>query len=232
MFFKGLMMCVVVIGTGLAAPALAQSGKKGSSGGAITSAPDCGELVFSNGEMVCNCSTGASNGSVWGSGPYTADSNICTAARHAGAIGAQGGIVRLLERPGQASYNGSSANGVSTSGWSSYGQSFDVVAANSGAPVQASGLPACSVIPSGVESYACNCAANAAGGSVWGNGPYTSDSNICSAALHAGYIEDACGDVFVLRAQGLPEYAGAESHGVTSSDWGAYGESIVFNWNY
>ena len=48
---------------------------------------------------------------VAGSGPYTDDSSICTAAVHAGAIHAKdGGNVTIEIRPGQARYVGSDRN--------------------------------------------------------------------------------------------------------------------------
>lgn len=48
---------------------------------------------------------------VVGSGPYTDDSSICSAAVHAGAIGAKdGGEVTIEIRPGEANYAGSERN--------------------------------------------------------------------------------------------------------------------------
>ena len=48
---------------------------------------------------------------VIGSGPYTDDSSICSAAVHAGAIHAKdGGTVAIEIRPGQPSYAGSEQN--------------------------------------------------------------------------------------------------------------------------
>lgn len=60
-----------------------------------------------------------------GSGPYTADSSICTAGVHAGLITiADGGTVVIEVAAGQESYEASDANGVSTSSYGSYGSSF------------------------------------------------------------------------------------------------------------
>ena len=59
--------------------------------------------------------TGAIQGTVWGSGPYTADSNFANAAVHAGAVkvGETKTVkVRLVQDPG--AYIGGTANGVST----------------------------------------------------------------------------------------------------------------------
>jgi len=206
----------------------AQSGKKGSGQAPVGDAPACGAVAFQDGAMTCACPANGSNGSVWGSGPYTADSDICTAARHAGVIVADGGIVRLQERPGQGSYTGTNVNGVSTSDWGSYGQSFSFV----GATPVASTLAACAVIPDGAEEHSCNCPANPPQRSVWGSSPYTADSDICSAAVHSGFVDASVGgDVVLLRVPGLAMYRGEESYGVTSSDWGSYESSIIFDWN-
>ena len=233
MTYKGLLAAVAVSACMMPFGAEAQSSKKGGSlsSAPVVDAPVCGSLSFTDGEMICSCPADAGNGSVWGSGPYTADSNICTAARHAGAVDAAGGVIRLTEAAGQDSYEGSERNGVSTSSWGSYGSSFNVTAIGSKPVVAASEYATCSTMPSGVDEHACNCPANARQGSVWGNGPYTADSDICTAALHNGYIEAEGGDVFVLRVVGLDSYLGGDGYGVTTSDWGGYDSSIIFDWN-
>ncbi len=177
--------------------------------------------------QLCTCAPEAMAGSVWGVGPYTSDSSVCAAARHAGAVPAEGGAVLLTAAPGQDSYEGSEANGITTRDWGSYGSSFQVASA----PLE-SMLEACTVMPSGAETHSCHCPeAKGNTGSVWGYGPYTADSDICSAARHAGYIDGDGGDVTVLRIQGLEAYASGASNGIETSDWGAYTSSIVFDWN-
>ncbi len=65
-------------------------------------------------------------------------------------------------------------------------------------------LEVCGVIPDESEVFRCDCTAEAMGGGpVWGSGPYTADSNICSAALHAGMIGPEGGVVLVARTEGL-----------------------------
>ena len=71
----------------------------------------------------CTCAAGRS-GSVWGAGPYTADSDVCAAARHAGVIGADGGPVTALAVPGLSAYSASSANGITTGSWGGYDRSM------------------------------------------------------------------------------------------------------------
>ena len=237
MFGKEFVVALGVVAC--ASGAWAQSGKKSSGGSSSTKlvveVPSCSGLAFTGPQMECSCDAGGSLGSVWGSGPYTADSNMCTAAQHAGVIGDGGGVISLIERPGQSSYSGSSANGVTTSDWGSYGQSYIVAAAGGEAPaaepLSISQLPICGAFPAGEAQYVCYCPAGEQSGSLWGNDPYTADSAICAAAVHSGYIDENGGDVYVLGLGGLDEYYGDENNGVTSGSWGSYGESFVFDRN-
>lgn len=79
-------------------------------------------------EFTVECEAGGTPGSVWGTGTYTDDSSICTAAVHAGLITvADGGEVTFRLVEGQESYEGSSANGVDSSDYGSWGASFEFV---------------------------------------------------------------------------------------------------------
>jgi hypothetical protein len=64
--------------------------------------------------------TGRANGTVYGTDTYTSDSNLATAAVHAGILqpGEQG-VVRVRIVSVLSSYRGSTRNGVSTHSWSS-----------------------------------------------------------------------------------------------------------------
>lgn len=176
---------------------------------------------------LCSCTPDAMRGSVWGTGAYTTDSSVCAAALHAGAVAPAGGVVLITAFPGQSSYAGTTNNGITTRDWAAYGSSFQVFSV----AVETT-LPQCDVMPSGIDAYTCACpAAKGATGRVWGYGPYTADSDICSAARHAGNIEESGGTVSVLRIQGLERYEGGDSNGVNTGDWQAYSSSIVFDWN-
>lgn len=73
------------------------------------------------------CTPGGELHNVWGSGTYTADSSICSAAVHAGVITTvDGGQVALLITEGLEEYESSDANGVSSFVWLSYDLSFQV----------------------------------------------------------------------------------------------------------
>ncbi len=61
---------------------------------------------------------------VYGTDVYLDDSGICLAAVHAGLITSAGGTVTVEIRPGQASYVGSTLNGVTTSTSGQYPGSF------------------------------------------------------------------------------------------------------------
>ncbi len=210
----------------------------------LNDVPACSVAPVEGETRLCGCAPDVPAGSVWGTGPYTGDSNICTAARHAGAVGPFGGVVRVTGLPGQSSYGGSTENGVTTRSWGAYGMSFSVEAAGAGAPsapLPTTGAgsptpsaPQCTTLPEGVDRLVCSCQASPqeARQSVWGSDPYTADSSICGAALHVGYINAGePGVVMVLRLQGLDSYWGSENNGVTSQDWGPYGSSFVFDWN-
>ncbi len=74
------------------------------------------------------CPPGGSAGSVWGTGEYTHDSSVCTAAVHAGRITfAAGGAITIEMRAGRSSYVGSSRNGVTSSSYGTWSCSFAVV---------------------------------------------------------------------------------------------------------
>ena len=75
---------------------------------------------------------------------------------------------------------------------------------------------------------AVTCAANGTPGSVWGSGPYTDDSSICTAGTHAGVITQAGGGRVVVEIRpGEPTYQGTQANGVTTSDYGSWSGSYV-----
>jgi hypothetical protein len=88
-----------------------------------------GNMRGRNGERVKYfCPPGGSPGSLWGSGLYTDDSSVCTAAVHAGLITSYNGGEVLIEiRPGARSYQGSRRNGVNSQSYGSFDGSFAFV---------------------------------------------------------------------------------------------------------
>ena len=71
--------------------------------------------------------TGGNGGTVWGTDIYTDDSPIATAAVHAGVLQVgQKAVLKVTILAGQASYTGSTRNGVTTSDYGPWGGSYKV----------------------------------------------------------------------------------------------------------
>jgi hypothetical protein len=65
--------------------------------------------------------------------------------------------------------------------------------------------------------------------SVWGSDVYTTDSSICTAAVHAGLITyERGGTVTIELRPGRPVYGASERNGVTTGAYGEYRRSFVF----
>ena len=179
--------------------------------------------------LTCQCPPGSTgSGAVWGSGPYTADSRICRAALHAGAIGAGGGTVTVTPAPGQGSYQGSVMNGVPTQNYGPWGASFTIAAAGGKGAVAAGGGACPPNFLNQTAAMSCTCPAGGSGGTVWGTGVYTTDSDICRAARHLGMVGGEGGLVNVVPVPGLPTYLGSSSNGVQTQDYGAWDASFTF----
>lgn len=73
------------------------------------------------------------------------------------------------------------------------------------------------------------CPPGGASGSVWGTEVYTSDSSICTAAVHAGLIHPQQGGVVTVRRRGGQEaFKGSERNGVATRDWRSWPEAFTF----
>lgn len=101
--------------------------------------------------IQCACPAGAATGSLWGTGIYTADSSICAAALHGGAISTNGGNINVFLSGRLEAFAGSSQNGVTSSEWGAYDRSFTV------SPMQATAVPAPQPVPVPVPQTANAC---------------------------------------------------------------------------
>lgn len=187
------------------------------------------DLAGTGAAITCTCpEAGTAHQAVWGSGPYTADSSICAAALHAGAVSRRGGTVALRILPGQPRYPGSTRNGVQSTNYGAYEASFQF----DGVQV-ATGPQPC---PDDMTAYAgsdekltCSCpAVGSPRGAVWGTDTYTADSAVCAAALHAGAVSRRGGEVTVRMLAGRPRYPGSTRNGVQSIDYPEYNASYAF----
>lgn len=74
---------------------------------------------------------GSADANVYGTDIYSDDSPLTTAAVHAGVIKAgEKGVVKVTIMPGQASFRGTTRNGVTSIGWPAYPGAYKVEAAS------------------------------------------------------------------------------------------------------
>ena len=86
---------------------------------------------FLNQQFDYVCPAYGSAGTVWGTGVYTYDSSVCTAAVLEGRITLAGGGKVVIEvLPGRGSYQGSTRNGITSNSYGSYSGSFTLVSAS------------------------------------------------------------------------------------------------------
>jgi len=79
------------------------------------------------------------------------------------------------------------------------------------------------------DAVTCSCSAETAeAGTVWGAGPYSDDSAVCRAAMHAGLVGDEPANVTINFMEGRDSYSATEANGVETSRWGSWGGSFAF----
>lgn len=180
--------------------------------------------------------TGSAGGAVWGTDTYTDDSSISTAAVHAGILDVgETGFVQITIKPGQSTYTGSIQHNITTKDYTYFSGSYSLQTYNYdtsttlladpgsfadwGSFSSWTSPPVLKVSLSGVSS-----------GSIWGKGPYTCDSLLALAAVHAGKLSTAGTDVVVSvqLSAGLSSYTGNTQHGITSGSCGRYDTSFKF----
>ena len=218
-------------------PALAQAGS-----GLQPNCPrDALNLIGRAEPFTCLCADGGAR-SVWGSHPYTADSDICRAARHAGLIAEGGGRVTLRMGGAEPRFEGSRRNGVSTTDYGPFRatfrfEGFTTSAAAAPVPPPAPAPPPAAACPDNMLAQApgsaplrCRCTPEATqrAATVWGTDAYTTDSALCRAALHAGAVRRAGGEIAVRVLPGLPRYVGTTQNGVTTQNFGPWRASFRF----
>jgi hypothetical protein len=98
---------------------------------AVNALPDPGTLVNLQGEIgkVFHFRvTGNVNGAVWGTGVYTSDSTLATAAVHAGVVQAgQIGVVKVRIVVPPPAFTGTTSNGVTTSDYGMFQGAYEII---------------------------------------------------------------------------------------------------------
>lgn len=141
-------------------------------------------------DCPAECVASGNMASVWGTDVYTADSGVCTAAVHSGAISdAEGGLVLASWLPGQEAYPASEQNGVVSSEWAEWDSSFSVeafdmdayIAENPDALISgnADNSDADSADTASAEAGPCGTPQNG----TWAYAPMTAEVNTCPAVI-------------------------------------------------
>jgi hypothetical protein len=215
---------------------------------------DAGQLQGNDGTAFrVSCPANCDKGGIYGTGVYTADTSICRAGIHAGAIPVEGGTLTVVLRPGQLAYRGSEQNGIKSRDYGKYSRSFAVATAGvapagsapAGSVSAAAGAPAAGVAAgSAVIEAGCSydagqltgkdgsmfrvaCPAGCEKGSIYGTGVYTADTSICRAGIHSGAIPANGGVVTIALEPGRLAYRGSEQNGIKSHDYGKYSRSYA-----
>jgi hypothetical protein len=106
--------------------------------GRLAAMPDPGTLSEYTGRFGARLAfrvRGAVNGTVYGTGQYTLDSSLATAAVHAGVLPAgQTGVVYVEICPSPANFTATNQNGVTSNNWGAYpAGAFSFISARAGA---------------------------------------------------------------------------------------------------
>jgi hypothetical protein len=170
--------------------------------------------------------TGRTTGRLYGTDLYTDDSDLGTAAVHAGLLRAgERGFLQVTFHGASSGFVGSTRNGLTSLSWStSWGGSYRIQPVGS-----ATAAPALDVKPDPGTATAWRGelgkvlyfdVIGRSSGNLYGTDLYTDDSEIAAAAVHAGALrEGERGTVKVTIAPGASGYPGSTRNGVTSLEW-------------
>lgn len=187
-------------------------------------------------KVVYRCPARGTIGTVYGTGVYTDDSRVCSAAVHAGLITlASGGKVTIKILPGRASYLGSARHDVTSNSYGAWTGSYSFVVASSAptGPILDGGRTwkaTAAAFQGKIGSrYRYSCPPAGKLGPVRGTKVYAASSSVCSAAVHAGKISvTQGGNVVILMQAGRSSYSGTVKNGVTSQAAGQSKGSFIF----
>ncbi len=184
-----------------------------------------------NGKVLYFEVIGSNSGSIYGTDIYTDDSDLSTAAVHAGLLKVgEKGVVKVTILPGQASHASSARHGITSSAWSQYPGSYKVEPIPGGS--RAATVTSKVLSDPGSlwsyekhigKSFEFQVTGSTSGGSIWGTGVYTGDSQLSVASVHAGVLRSGeSGVVKVTILAGDSRYLGSSRNGVSSYDYGTY----------
>lgn len=178
--------------------------------------------------------TGKLGGRIWGGSDniYTDDSSLSTAVVHSGLFSVgETAIVNVTILPGQESYPSLNRNGVTSNKYGSYAGSYQITGKESGTVTKDAQLAPTdgklTIFRGRVGEFTFQVTGKTKG-RIWGGDEniYTDDSDIATAAVHAGAIKAGqTGNVKVIFLGGYESYPSITRNGVTSNSYGSFAGS-------
>jgi len=187
--------------------------------------------------FVYICPASGRKDQVWGTHIYADNSSVCSAALHDGAFTYENGAIVTIEHlPGQASYTGSTQNGITSVSLGAWPGSFQIIGAENGSDVTGVKMGGAGWTASATRfrgqnggRYRYICPGGAGNGGVYGTNTYTDDSSVCTAAVLQGLITPANGGrVTIQIAPAQASYAASRNNGVSAQSFGRALGSFVF----
>jgi hypothetical protein len=201
-------------------------------GGAIAGLTDMSEYRQEYGAAVRVEVTGRTTGAIWGTGIYSDDSDISTAAVHAGLLkDGEKGLLVVKIVPSPPLFEGTQRNGVLSREYKTWPSGYTLEKANAA-------TTATSAAATGLTSNWSNRGqlgdqyhfelTGRTDERIWGTDLYTLDSDLATAAVHAGVLKPGeKGWVVITIVKSPAKHAGSEQHGVKSFDFGPWAASFI-----
>jgi hypothetical protein len=224
------------------AKAVAEAAEEIKTGRIAGAQPDPGTMTNFRGmtgkTFLFEVTGNATAGTVWGTDIYTDDSSIAAAAVHAGILKAgEKGAIKVTVLDGEQGYTGTTRNGVTTNNYGPWQGSYKLErgkrtrklgggVGGGGGTVMADPGTVQNLRGQVGKTFHFEVTGNA-NGSVWGDGIYTDDSTLATAAVHAGVLKN--GEKGVIRVTILPGevmYDASTRNGVTTGQWDDWGGSF------
>lgn len=189
---------------------------------------------------VCTDLTGLS---AFGSGRYSPSSDLCVAARHAGALTRPGDAVTFWRQSDCPRLWGSAASGVVSKNAASPTATFSFTAEPPPCPpppsASADVRPCPTLFSKELEampegsSFDCTCEyTRYREGALWGTRVYYLGSSVCDAAQHAGMVAPKGSTVTVFLGGPCDRFRGSKSFGMESESRRKPGRSMAFQQPY
>lgn len=170
---------------------------------------------------------------VYGSNPYSSDSNLCKAALHSGLIGPKGGFCLKYPLGQVRSFRGTINNSIPTLTYLNYFEGFKMIPLTDDLNEYVKKYCSLDRCGKNNQKAAFFCLGKNNGCideyTVWGSNPYTYDSSSCLSAYHSGVIDKNGGIYWVDGYKYYSEYIGSQKNDIKSQDWKQLYEGMIIS---